>query len=109
KSSRVPDDELVVLITDPAKTLDPRFAVGAYDFKLSRLVYAPLVSVETPTVEAKMELAEKVDPLSPLEYVVTIRAGARFSDGRAVTADDVVYTVQSILAGNGVGRIVLRF
>ena len=105
----MPDDELVVLIPDPAKTLDPRFAASAYDFKLSRLVYAPLVSVDTPTVEPKMELAEKVEAISPTEYIVTVREGARFSDGRAVTADDVIYTVNSILAGNGVGRMVLRF
>ena len=38
--ARVPSDELVVLIEAPPNTLDPHFAISAYDFKLSRLAYA---------------------------------------------------------------------
>ncbi len=98
-----------MFIESPAQTLDPRFAVGAYDFKLSRLVYAPLVSVDTPTVEPKMELAESVAAISPTEYLVTLRPEARFSDGRRVTAADVVYTIDSIRSGHAVGRLSMRF
>ncbi|MSP62846.1 MAG: ABC transporter substrate-binding protein [Myxococcales bacterium] len=99
----------MVLIEAPPLTLDPRFCVGAYDFKLSRLVYAPLVSVDTPTVEPKMELAESIEARSPTEYVVTIRANARFSDGRTVTADDVLYTIGSIRDEKTTSRLKLRF
>jgi peptide/nickel transport system substrate-binding protein len=81
--------------------------VLAYDFKLSRLVYAPLVSVDTPQVEPKMELAESVERISPTEYVVTVREGARFSDGRPVTADDVIYTIEA--ARQGGSRLRMRF
>lgn len=108
-TGRVPDDELVVLIPEPPGTLDPRFAVSAWDFKLTKLVYAPLVSVDTPAIETKLELAESIQSISPTEWIVTVREAARFSDGRPVTADDVVYTIRSILDGNGVGRIVARF
>jgi peptide/nickel transport system substrate-binding protein len=108
-AGRVPDDELVVLVETPPETLDPRFAVGAYDFKLSRLVYAPLVSVDTPTIVPRMELAESIEERSPTEYVVTIRDGAKFSDGKPVAADDVLYTIDSI-RDSGIGsRLSRRF
>ena len=51
KRARVPRDELVFLMEQPAATIDPRYAVGAYDFKIGRLVYAPLVSVDTATLD----------------------------------------------------------
>jgi peptide/nickel transport system substrate-binding protein len=85
-----------VLIEAAPKTIDPRFAVAAYETKLSQLVYAPLVSVDDPELKPKMELAESVERRSPTEYLATLREGARFSDGRPVTADDVVYTVENI-------------
>jgi peptide/nickel transport system substrate-binding protein len=106
--ARVPLDELVVLIEIPAQTLDPRFAVGAYDFKMSRLVYAPLVSVDDDTVEPKMELAESVVPDGDTRWKVALR-DARFSDGHPVTADDVVYTLGSILAQKSGSRLRQRF
>jgi peptide/nickel transport system substrate-binding protein len=56
-----------------------------------------------------MELAEKIDAISPTEYVVTIRPGARFSDGRLVTADDVVYTIDNIRDAKNLSRLALRY
>ena len=90
---RVPDDELVVLIETAAQTLDPRFCVGAYDFKLSRLAFAPLVSVDNERVEPKMELAESVRADGETRWLVALRE-ARFWDGRRVTAADVAYTLE---------------
>ena len=101
-------DELVVLTEAPPASIDPRFAVGAYDFKLSRLCYAPLVSVDDATVEPKMELAESVVATSPTHWSVTLRE-ARFSDGRPVTADDVVYTIESMRDPKTGSRLRQRF
>jgi len=92
---RRPADELVVLTETVAQTIDPRFAVGAYDFKLSRLVFAPLVSVDDASVEPKMELAESVVPDGELAWKVALR-DAQFSDGRPVLAADVVYTLDQL-------------
>jgi peptide/nickel transport system substrate-binding protein len=92
--ARVPKDELVVLMEAPPNTLDPHFAISSYDFKLSRLVYAALVSADTPTLELEMVLAESIAPRG-LDWVVTLR-DARFSDGRKVTADDVAYNFERI-------------
>ena len=95
RSGQVPADELVVVTETVAQTIDPRFAVGAYDFKLSRLVFSPLVSVDDETVEPKMELAESVEPDGDLTWRVALRE-ALFSDGRRVTAADVAYTLEQL-------------
>ena len=105
-SGRPSQDELVVLLESPPLNADPRLAVAAYDFKLSRLIYAPLVSVDDATVEPKMELAEEVVPLSNLKWRISLR-DAKFSDGRSVTADDIVYSLDSSRQMSG--RLRQRF
>jgi peptide/nickel transport system substrate-binding protein len=96
---RVPDDELVVLIETPPLSIDPRYCSTSYDFKISRLVYAPLVSTDTLTLEPKMELAESMRavllPDGRNDWEIALR-DARFSDGKPVTADDVLYTFETI-------------
>jgi peptide/nickel transport system substrate-binding protein len=91
---RIPSDELVFLMEQPAATIDPRYTVGAYDFKISRLVFAPLVSVDTPTLEPKMELAESVVP-EGTNWRITLR-DAKFSDGKPVTTEDVAWTIAQL-------------
>jgi peptide/nickel transport system substrate-binding protein len=95
---RVPDDELVVLIETPPVSIDPRYCIGGYDFKVSRMVYAPLVSTDTPNLEPKMELAASVRPSVTAaggnDWEIVLR-DARFSDGKPVTTDDVLYTFEA--------------
>jgi peptide/nickel transport system substrate-binding protein len=90
--AKVPKDELVVLLESPPVSIDPRSNVTASDFKISRMVYEPLVSVDTTTLEPQFELAESVVP-DGTNWVITLR-DARFSNGRPVTADDVLYTFE---------------
>lgn len=79
------------------KTADPRFAVNAQDSKLSRLVGAGLTAVDTPSLEPRLELAERVDEVAPLVFEFTVRADAKFADGAPVTAEDVAWTYASVL------------
>lgn len=109
----MPIDELVVLIEQPPKNIDPRYATTSYDLKLEFLCYARLVSVDDDTLEPKLDLAEKVtvlpvDPAQPgaLRFDVTLRP-ARFADGAEVTAADLVYTVER-LADPKTGSPTLR-
>ena len=94
-AGRPPEDELVVLIETPPVSIDPRYCIQAPDFKVSRMVYAPLVSTDTPTTELKMELAESVRSVGN-DWEITLRE-ARFSDGKPVTTDDVAYTFEALL------------
>jgi peptide/nickel transport system substrate-binding protein len=91
---RVAGDELVYLMEDPAASIDPRFIVGAYDFKISHLVYEPLVAVDTPDLTPRMALAESVVP-SGNDWIVSLRE-ARFSDGKPVTTADVAWTIAQL-------------
>ncbi|HWE31139.1 MAG TPA: ABC transporter substrate-binding protein, partial [Polyangia bacterium] len=105
-AGRVPDDELVVLLEQPPVSIDPRFCIQASDFKVSRMVYAPLVSTDTQSLEAKMELAESVTPVGN-DWEIVLR-DVRFSDGKPVTTDDVAYTFEALLdpsAGGAAARI----
>jgi peptide/nickel transport system substrate-binding protein len=97
RRQRIPKDELVVLIEQPPRNIDPRYATTSYDFKLAYLCYARLVSVDDDALQPKLELAERVDIVSPspepgLTLEVTLR-DAKFSDGSPVTAEDVRYSV----------------
>jgi peptide/nickel transport system substrate-binding protein len=94
-AGRVPDDELVVLIEQPPVSIDPRYCLQSYDYKVSRLVYAPLVSTDTPDLSEKMEIAESIVPVGN-DWAITLRDGIRFSDGKPVTTDDVAYTFEAL-------------
>jgi peptide/nickel transport system substrate-binding protein len=96
-ATRVPNDELVVLVEAPALSPDPRFAISAQDFKLGRLLYAPLVAADEGNGLPTMVLAERVTPLDDKRWEVIVRDGAKFSDGRPVEAEDVAWTVRSML------------
>jgi peptide/nickel transport system substrate-binding protein len=93
-----PRDTMVVVIETPMTTDDPRFALTTYDGKLSKLVAAGLTAIDTPTLEPRLALAERIDRIDNITWDVTIRADAKFSDGSDVTAADVVATYQSVLA-----------
>jgi peptide/nickel transport system substrate-binding protein len=104
----VPDDTLVLLIESAPVSPDPRFALGAYDFKLARLLYAPLVSVDNPRVEPQLELAESVTPVDDTHWEIVLRE-ARFSDGTPVEAADVVWTVETMRDPRTGSRMRQRF
>jgi peptide/nickel transport system substrate-binding protein len=97
RSRRTPDHTVVYIMDAEITELDPRWALNANDTKISRLVAAGLVAVDQPTREPRPDLAEEIVRIDDTTWEVTLRADARFSDGTAVTAEDVVYTFQSIL------------
>ncbi len=95
---RTPDDTLVVLIDTPMKSADPRYAGTNNEFKLARLVGAGLVAVDTPDLRPRLDLAAAIDQVDPVTLDATLRPGLHFSDGSPLTAADVVWSYQSVLA-----------
>jgi len=100
RRQRIPANELVVLIEQPPRNIDPRYATTSYDYKLAYLAYARMVSVDDDALRPKLELAEKVSVTSTsfeqgLTVEVTLR-DAKFSDGQPVTAEDVRYTIERL-------------
>lgn len=106
----VPQDELVVLIEQLPRNVDPRFATTSYDFKLTYLCFARLVTVDDDALRPTMELADSISvrSLSPdgMTLEVNLRE-ARFSDGHPVTAEDVRYSIEQ-LADEKTGSSFLR-
>ncbi|WP_291053392.1 ABC transporter substrate-binding protein [Herbiconiux sp.] len=79
-----------------ANGLDPQTATTARSWTLMGLVYDTLVTVG-PDFSIEPGLATSWDTPSDTEYVFTLRDDAVFSNGRPMTADDVVGSLQRLL------------
>jgi peptide/nickel transport system substrate-binding protein len=97
RARRTPDDTLVILVEARLNSLDPRYCESNHDVKLSRLVAPGLTSVEQPSMEPRLLMAEKIIQRDERTWDVVLRPGFRFSDGTPVTADDVAFTYMSVL------------
>ena len=90
---------IVTANNSPYDTLDPHavFDIGRIATRLN--MYDCLVRWVDNPPKLAMWLAEKVE-ISPngLDYTFTLRKGAVFHDGAPVTAEDVVYSMERILA-----------
>src|SRR6266700_7448506 len=80
-------------------TLDPHavFDIGRIATRLN--MYDCLVRWVGNPPKLEMWLAEKID-IAPdgVTYTITLKPNAKFHDGSPVTAEDVVYSIERILA-----------
>ncbi len=90
-------DALVVMLPRDAEQLDPRFVSDPYGLRVSRLLFASLVTIDPRTLEVIPDLAESVRAASPTRFEVRLREGLRFSDGSPLDAEDVVATFRGIV------------
>ncbi|HEY7035373.1 MAG TPA: ABC transporter substrate-binding protein [Thermomicrobiales bacterium] len=82
-----------------AGTGDPRLMNDTSAFRMSELVFDGLVVLDQ-TLVPQPALATSWDNPDPTTWVFHLRQGVKFHDGSDLTADDVVYTFQSILDPN---------
>ena len=97
--TRVPErdpDALVVMLPRDAEQLDPRFVGDPYGLRVTRLLFASLVTIDPRTLEIIPDLAERVTASSATEFTVVLKQGLRFSDGSALDAEDVVATFEGV-------------
>ncbi|MFZ5815398.1 MAG: ABC transporter substrate-binding protein [Bacillota bacterium] len=100
--SRTGADSLVVgLRTDRLQSLDPANHRDRETETVIRNIYDGLVT-RTPTGEVVPELAESWMQPDPTTYVFKLKQGVKFHDGSEMTADDVVFTFNRILAKDGI-------
>ena len=90
-------DALVVMLPRDAEQLDPRFVGDPYGLRVSRLLFASLVTIDPRTLEVIPDLAESVEVVDPTRFVVKLRRGLRFSDGSALDAQDVIATFEGVV------------
>ncbi|QYN36206.1 ABC transporter substrate-binding protein [Pseudonocardia sp. DSM 110487] len=86
-----------------ATGLDPQLADVASAWQLMSLVYETLVTIG-PDFSVQPGLAERWETPTPTSYVFHLREGVSFSNGRPMTADDVVGSIQRLLASPSVWR-----
>ncbi|MFC4113310.1 ABC transporter substrate-binding protein [Nonomuraea zeae] len=82
---------------------DPQLADVATTWQLLSLSYETLVTIG-PDFGVQPLLAEKWDTPDPKTYVFHLRKGVTFSNGREMTADDVVGSLKRLLASKSVWR-----
>jgi peptide/nickel transport system substrate-binding protein len=80
-----------------ADTLDPLEAITNADFSRIDNLYEPLVGL-TPDAQPVLVLADEVTPnATATEWTIRLKPGITFHSGKDLTADDVIYTFQTIM------------
>ena len=90
---------------DPPDTLDPQMTNSFSGMEYSQMVYDNLVSLDADTQPVPMLATAWAPEAGGAEWVVTLREGVKFHNGRAFTSADVVATVERSMdpARSGVG------
>ncbi len=86
---------LCVEVESSPLSFDPRFATDAVSSRVGELLFDALLRVDAAG-RFKGNLAESVESPAPLTLVFHLRPGARFTDGRPLTARDVKYSYDSV-------------
>ena len=87
---------VVVAVRSAPNRLDPRLGNDEASMRIAQLIFSPLLDFGDD-LRTRPALAERLDTPDQLTYVVRLRRGVRFHDGRELTARDVVYTFKSVL------------
>jgi peptide/nickel transport system substrate-binding protein len=91
------EPELVVAdATAPPQLLDPFRVYGTQAQSLFRLIFEPLFDRD-PDGKIRTPLLERWEPLDSTTWEFRLRPGARFHDGRELTAADVVFSLRRIV------------
>src|SRR6266704_2782811 len=88
-------------------TLDPHKGLTYLDTARAQSLYQPLLQLDTKA-QAEFVLAEEVSPHgSTSEWIIKLRDGITFHDGKPLTADDVIFTLRRIITGKLTGATPL--
>lgn len=83
-------------IGEGPKTFNPFNSKDNISSQMSEIMYDGLVTTNPVTGETIPKLAKSFS-VNGKEYVVNLRHGLKWSDGKPITADDVVFTWQNII------------
>ena len=79
-------------------TLDIHSQNNALGNGVHAAIYDALVYYNSVTFKVEPQLATGWKEISPMQMRFTLRSGVRFSDGTALTAEDVVYSLTRAMA-----------
>ena len=82
------------------KTFNPYNANDATSAELSEIMYDGLTQTNPTDGSVMVKLAKKIDILKDNKtYIIHLRKGLKWSDGKPITADDVYFTYNTIIFG----------
>jgi peptide/nickel transport system substrate-binding protein len=88
-------------------TLDPHKGLTYLDTARAQSLYQPLLQLNT-SAQTEFVLAEEISPHgSTSNWVIRLRKGITFHDGKPLTADDVIFTIRRIVSGKLTGATPL--
>ncbi len=93
-------------IGEGPKTFNPFNAKDNISSTMSEIMYDGLVTTDVVTGETIPKLAKSFT-VNGCEYIIHLRHGIKWSDGKPITADDVVFTWKDIIFG-GYGNTSTR-
>ena len=95
-------------IGEGPKTFNPWVSKDATSSQLGEILYASLLSTDAATGEVVPEMAKEYKVFPDNKTItITLRRGLKWSDGKEITADDVVFTWNDIILA-GFGNTSLR-
>lgn len=91
----------------PTDTVDPHKGITYLDSSRLQSLYSPLVQLDA-NAELEYMLAESITPSNNFkEWTVKLRQGVTFHNGKPLTAQDVIFTLNRILSNQLSGSIPL--
>ncbi len=100
KDTRQQDARTVVMAIENSPTnLDPRIGTDAMSERIGGLIFDALVTKDEH-FEMKPWLATAWEQPDALTWVFHLRDGVRFQDGRPLGAEDVAWTINSLIDGS---------
>jgi peptide/nickel transport system substrate-binding protein len=102
--SRRDSPAIILGMTNSAINLDPRVATDEASQKVHQLIFSPLFRVDEQLRVVPELAVSPIEQPDPSTYVVRLRQGVLFHNGRELSSDDVVYTFRSFLDPKFRGR-----
>ena len=89
--------EIIVTYKDDVSTLDPAIGYDWQNWSMIKSLFDGLMDYEPGTTELKKDIAEDYTISDDgLTFTFKLRKGVKFHNGREVTADDVVYSINRV-------------
>ena len=90
--------DIIITYKDDVSTLDPAIGYDWQNWSIIKSLFDGLMDYKPGTTELVPDLAESYEITNDGKtFTFKLRAGAKFHNGREVTADDVKYSIERVL------------